>query len=281
MPELVLFRLAPDAAEPRRRKERDVEDRHGRKSQRVDEQRQPVAERTGDGADDHDQQQQRVTDADGAQAGLLDSRPASGGLPERDDRLQDAERPDADDRHHHERLEWGVRALEIRGESQGDAEETDDDDRERQQARGRGPERNKGLPEHEEPVARDQEQDHGDVGQDLGGGPGAAKRRPEQEEEGQRAEGDRQVAMSPVWLAHPAGHRAEGQDRKGHLDGKLQEQEKLRHRGRVAYTTIFQGQHIWSSGGLPDKPPARLRWETRGLLSARSRWDRSGPPPGS
>src|SRR5436190_839117 len=111
--------------------------------------------------------------------------------------------------------------------------------------------------------------------------PAAAKGRPEQEEDGQCAEGDRQGAMSAVWLAHPARHRAEGQDRKGHLDGKLQEQEKLRHRGRVAYTTIFQGQHIWSSGGLPDKPPARLRWETRGLLSARSRWDRSGPPPGS
>src|SRR5467141_2972037 len=104
--ELIFFRLAPDAPKPYRREEGDVKDGNDGHGHEVEQEREPGVQRSGDRTDHHYEQEARVADADGAQTRPLHRWTSAGRQPERDDWLEDAEGPDGDDRHQHQRLKW-------------------------------------------------------------------------------------------------------------------------------------------------------------------------------
>ena len=222
---LLLFRLTPDPPKPDGREEGEIQDGHDEQPDHVDGEGNGAVQRSGDGPENHDEDESRVPDADGTQARHLHRGPSPRREPEGHDRFEDAERPHTDDRDEVERLKRGVRAFGVRGQLQCDAGQSDGHDARRDEAARPGAQRNEGVAEHEEAVARNEEQDDGQVGQRLGHRPGAAEGRREQDQDGQGGQGEAQVTVAPVGLAHPAHDRPDREGGEGQLDGELDDQE--------------------------------------------------------
>ena len=92
----LLFACPPLAAQPGRRREADVEQRHDGQRQKLEDgfQEGGAGGAAGSGADDHQQEQPGEAGAQRAQAGALDGRPVAGGEPEPQAGLRHQQCPD-------------------------------------------------------------------------------------------------------------------------------------------------------------------------------------------
>ena len=227
--ELVLLGLAPDAADESRWKEGHVQHRHDAQGHDVEQEADHRAQSAGDRPDDDDEKQPTVARAERAETSLLDRGAPARSEPERDDGLEDAVGPNSDDGDDHQRLEWRVGSVRVGGDLEHQGEEPDQGNGRGEQPGRERAERHEGVSEHQEAVARGEEQDQREVGQELPCGPIAVERRREEDQDGQGAQRDGQVGMAPVRVLDPADDRPDGKEGEGGFDGHLEDEENFGH----------------------------------------------------
>ncbi len=188
-----------------------------------------AAQRTSDRPKYKDGEDSRVSDADRAEASHLHRRAATSRKPERDDGIEDAVGPDADDRDEQDRLERVVHRLRVSRKAQRNCSDADHDHQGDDHVSRAHVERYERIAKHQQPVPRKKEEDHADVGRHLTCDASGVKLRRDDDVEGQRQQSQGEVAMAAVRVSSPGQGCAQRQCcERGH-DGEREHDEEVRH----------------------------------------------------